>query len=244
MLIPHLHKALFVTCNANMNFPDTIELKNIDPEDIGDVLLKVEKSFGFKFGDTELKDVKTFGELCDIITSKVQGDNANDCTTQQAFYKVRSAIADTLHIDNCNISLDTDLERLFPRQNRRGKINELQSKLDIPIDILDIKAWLGWTIFSGIILSLLMFFFKWQFALSGLVVFILVGWTSNKFYAKEFEIKTVAQLTEKIARENYLKARRNSATINRNEIEEKVKELFKHDLDLEAKVLTRQATFV
>lgn len=57
-----------------MSLPDTIELKNIDPEDVGDVLRKVEKSFGFKFGDTELKDVKTFGELCDIITNKVRGD--------------------------------------------------------------------------------------------------------------------------------------------------------------------------
>lgn len=227
-----------------MNLPDTIELKNIDPEDVGDVLLKVEKSFGFKFGETELKDLKTFGELCDIITNKIQGDNANDCTTQQAFYKVRSAIADTLLIDRSSISLDTDLERLFPKKNRREKIKEFQNKLDILLDILDIKAWLGWTIFSGIILSLLMFFFKWQFALCGLAVFISVGWTSNKFFAKEFEIKTVAQLTEKIARENYLKTRRNSATINRNEIAEKVKELFRHELDLEDNVLTRQATFV
>ena len=73
----------------------TIELKNIDPEDVGDVLKKVEKSFGFKFGDTELKDVKTFGELCDIITYKVQGDSTNDCTTQQAFYKLKTAISVT-----------------------------------------------------------------------------------------------------------------------------------------------------
>src|SRR5947199_9565261 len=111
-----------------MNSPTTIELKNIDSEDIGDVLRKIEKSFGFKFGDTELKDVKTFGELCDIIANKVQGDNSNDCSTQQAYYKVRSAIADTLLIDKSIIRLDTDLEQLFPRDNRRWKINDLQNK--------------------------------------------------------------------------------------------------------------------
>jgi len=58
-----------------MKLPYSIELKNIDPEDINNVMLKVEESFGFTFGDTELKDVKTFRELCDIITQKVQGDN-------------------------------------------------------------------------------------------------------------------------------------------------------------------------
>ncbi len=38
------------------------ELKDISSEDIEDVLLKVEKSFGFKFRNDELTDVKTFGE--------------------------------------------------------------------------------------------------------------------------------------------------------------------------------------
>src|SRR5215470_10735125 len=58
------------------NFPN-IELKNVDSGDIEDVLKKVEKSFDFQFGETELKNVKTFGELCDIITTKVQGVNIN-----------------------------------------------------------------------------------------------------------------------------------------------------------------------
>ena len=45
-------------------------------------------------------------------------------------------------------------------------------------------------------------------ALAGLLLFIAVGWTANKFFAKEFEIKTLRQLTEKLARENYVAVRR------------------------------------
>ena len=227
-----------------MSDTTTIQLKNIDPEDISDVLIKVEKSFGFKFGDTELKDVKTFGELCDIITNKVQGDTADDCTTQQGFYKLRNAIAETQLIDRDSITPNTELQELFRRDNRRPRIKELQSKLGMPVDILDIKTWLGWTIFIGIIASPIMFFFKWQFALGGLILFIAVGWAANKFFAKEFELKTVRQLTEKLARENYKKSRCNPATVNKNEIAIKVKELFRADLDLDDTVLTRQATFV
>lgn len=221
-----------------------IELKNIDPEDISDVLVKVEKSFGFKFGDTELKDVKTFGELCDIITSKVQGNNVNDCTTQQSFYKLRNAIAATQFIDKGSITTDTNLQQLFPRHNRREKIKELQNALDMTVDILDIKAWLGWTIFIGIVGSLIMFFFNLKFALGGMTFFTAFSWTAHKFFAKEFKLATVGQLTEKLTRENYLKSRRNSSTINRNEISKKVKEFFSNELDLEEGALTRQATFV
>ena len=221
----------------------TIELKNIDPEDISDVLEKVEKSFGFKFGDSELKDVKTFGELCDLITNKVQGDNVNDCTTQQGFYKLRNAIAATQVIHKSSITTDTNLKQLFPRHNRREKIKELQNELDMTFDILDIKAWLGWAIFIGIAGSLILFFFNWKLALSGLTFFLAISWIAYEFFAKEFKLATVGQLTEKLTRENYLKSRRNSSTINRNEISQKVKEFFSKELDLEEEVLTRQATF-
>lgn len=220
-----------------------MELKNIDPEDISDVLEKVEKSFGFKFGDSELKDVKTFGELCDLITNKVQGDNVNDCTTQQGFYKLRNAIAATQVIHKSSITTDTNLKQLFPRHNRREKIKELQNELDMTFDILDIKAWLGWAIFIGIAGSLILFFFNWKLALSGLTFFLAICWTAYEFFAKEFKLATVGQLTEKFTRENYLKSRRNSSTINRNEISQKVKEFFSKELDLEEEVLTRQATF-
>ena len=37
-----------------------IELKNIDPDDISDVLVKVEKSFDFKFGRYRTKRHKNF----------------------------------------------------------------------------------------------------------------------------------------------------------------------------------------
>ena len=227
-----------------MSDTTTIELKNIDPEDISDVLVKIEKSFGFKFGDTELKNVKTFGELCDIITSKIHGANVNDCTTQQGFYKLRNAIAATQSIDKESISPDTNLQQLFPRHNRRQKIKELQNKLSMPIDILDIKSWLGWTIFIGITGSLIMFFFNWELALSGLTFFIAISWTAYKFFAKEFKLTTVRQLTEKVTRENYLKSRRNSSTINRNEISQKVKDFFSKELDLEEEELTRESTFL
>lgn len=47
------------------------ELKNIDSEEIEDLLVKVETSFDIKFGDTELIHITTFGQLCDHIADKI-----------------------------------------------------------------------------------------------------------------------------------------------------------------------------
>jgi hypothetical protein len=173
---------------------DITKLDNYEDEDIFDVVFKLEKSLGLKFEKDTFYTVKTFGDLCDIITSKVQGDNSDDCTTQQAFYKVRNAIAATQHVDKNSISPDTELQNIFPKNERRQKIKELQIELGIPFSILDIKSWLGWTILIGIVASLITFFFKWQLALSCLLFFIAVGWTATSFFAKEFELKTVRQL--------------------------------------------------
>jgi hypothetical protein len=225
-----------------MNHPDTIELKNIDPEDVGDVLLKVEKSFGFKFGDMELKDVRTFGELCDIITNKVQGDNTNDCTTQQAFYKLKAALSATIPFYKADITTDTDLKQLFPRKARLRQVNSLDKELGFKTNILRPRHWLLLSLAFVFFASLISLYFSWQAGLSGITFSILAMMLAFKV-GIEMDLNTAGELAEKIAREHYRKVRRKATTVNRNEIAQKVKELFMTDLDLEEEVLTREATF-
>lgn len=222
---------------------DTYELCNIDPEDISDVLVKVEKSFGFKFGDTELKDIKTFGELCDIITSKIQGKNSNDCTTQQAFYKLRNAIADTLLIDKTGITPDTDLQKLFPKNIRRQSIKAIDRHLGFKTKILRPKNSIRDTLGIMFLVSFFILFASWELGLIGLAISIFAMTIARKF-GNEFDLLTVGHLADKLSRENYLKSRRISTTVNRNEVEQKVKDLFIADLGLEDHQLTRETSFV
>lgn len=222
---------------------DTYELCNIDPEDISDVIVKVEKSFGFKFGENELKDTKTFGELCDIITSKVQGDNSNDCTTQQAFYKLRNAIADTLLIDKNGITPDTGLQKLFPRNIRRQSVEAIDKHLGFKTKILRPKHSIIGTLAIIFIASLIGLFASWQAGLIGLTASIIAMTLATKF-GNEIDLLTVGQFADKLSREHYLKSRRISTTVNKKEVEQKIKDLFIADLGLEEHQLTRQASFV
>jgi hypothetical protein len=232
-----------VGSNAMTTLNDITKLENYEEEDIFDVVLKLEKSFGLHFEKDDFNNVKTFGDLCDIITSKFQGDNLDDCTTQQAFNKIRNAIATTQLTDKKSVKPDTKLQDIFPREKRKQKIKELQVELGTPIDILDIKSWKGWTIFIGIVASLIMFFFKWQLALGGLLFFIAAGWAAYKFFMKEFEIKTVRQLTEKLVRENYVDIRRKKGTINRQELLKVIVDTFSKDLDIDKAHLSRSDKF-
>jgi len=220
-----------------------IELKDIHSDDISEMLVRVEKSFGFKFGRTELKDVRTFGELCDTIIDKVQGDSSYDCTTQQAFYKIRAAISDTLLVDKNSIEPDSDLQQLFPRKDRRQKITATETSLGFKMKTLRPKHWVAGTLFLILFASLVGFFIFWKIALA-ILISTIIGISLAYKFGNEFDLETVGQLAEKISRENYLKSRRNSGTINKKEIVQKVKELFSEGLDVNENALTKEATFI
>lgn len=222
---------------------DTYELCNVDPDDISDVLVKVEKSFGFKFGTTELKDTKTFGELCDIITSKVQGDNSDDCTTQQAFYKLRNAIADTLKIDKSTITPDTDLQKLFPKSIRKQSFKAIDRHLGFNSKVLRPKHSITGTLVILVIASFIGLFIFWQAGLAFLTTSIIAMTIVTKF-GNELDLLTVGQFADKLSREHYLKSRRISTTANKTEVAQKIKDLFIADLGLEEHQLTRKASFV
>ena len=224
-----------------MTILNDIKLDNIDPEDFGDTLLKLEKSFGAKFAYNSFKDAKTFGDICDIIESQINLTDKDDCTTQQAFYKVRKAIGLTQNFDESNIESQTKLEDIFPRSNRRQNVKHFQQALGFSVDILTMKTWLALTISIGFILSLIAFFFSWQIAVAGLTFFILFTWTVSNF-SKELNVSTVGQLTEKISREHYSLARRHSGTVNRNEIVKTIQDVFIADHLLDREHLTKDAT--
>ena len=219
------------------------ELKNIDPDDISDLLVKVEKSFDIKFGDTELMHISTFGELCDHIANKIQLDNSDDCTSQQAFYKLRDAISLTLQIDNKTISTNFSLADILPRESRRSRTRMLEEHLGFKLNILRPPHWVTGTLVIILLASIVGLFFKWQIGLLGLAFSIAGLWLASKI-GNELDLQTVGQVAEKMTRENYLKSRRNSKTFNKNEIEKVLTDWFSNDLDLDKSKLTREAKFV
>ena len=216
------------------------ELKNIDLEDIEDLLLKVEKSFDIKFGNAELIHITTFGELCDYIANKIQLDHSNDCTTQQAFYKLRNAISSKFKIDSKNISTEFPLIDILPRQNRRTMTKELERFLRVKLNILRPPHWVTITFFILLLASFVKLFFVWQIGLLGLAISIGGLRLADK-QGNELDVQTVGQVAAKMTRENYLKSRRNSKTINKNEIEKVLTDLFSNELGLDKSKLTREA---
>ena len=216
------------------------ELKNIDLEEIEDLLFKVEKSFDIKFGAAELIHITTFGELCDYIANKIQLDHSDDCTTQQAFYKLRNAISTKFKVDSKTISTDFPLIDLFPRQKRRKMITELERFLEVKLNILRPPHWVTITFLILLLASFVKLFFAWQIGLLWLAISIGGLWLANKI-GNELDVQTIGHVAAKMTRENYLKSRRNPKTFNKSEIEKILTDLFSNELGLDKSKLIRKA---
>jgi hypothetical protein len=203
----------------------------LDPEDVEDVLFNIEKQFALRFGNMEFAEKKTFGEICDHIANKIDLQHLDDCTTQQAFYKLRHAFASTLNIDPKTIRPDALLDTLLPTNGRRHRIRSIEKQLGFRLGILrpDLRFWQP-LFFLGLF-SLVIIFFRWEL---GLAMLLLSGtglWLTA-ITSKKLSVKTMKGLTRKIAGEHYLECRSKPGTFNRKEIGSIMAGLLLQDADI------------
>jgi acyl carrier protein len=200
-----------------------INLKSVGPEDMDDVLVKIEKSFNISLNDTSVNDVQNFGKLCDVVVEKVKKTN-DGCTTQRAFYKLRNAINASSGHDKDIIKPQTKLVDLFPRDSRIEAVAAIEEEMGFQISLLQPKQWIV-NLFSMIlVVSFVLAFYYLAIGIAGMVV-AGIGLKLAGRFGKEMHVKTIGDLAEKIAREHYLKCRRDASTVNKNEVSEKLRQL-------------------
>ncbi|MBC7413142.1 MAG: hypothetical protein H7331_11900 [Bacteroidia bacterium] len=217
-------------------------LNNVDAEDLEDLLLKVEDSFGIKFVDNDLISISTFGQLCDLVTNKIQLEDTDTCTSQQVFYKLRKEINSLSPLSENKIFLGTPLLYVFPRKNRRLNVKLIENKLGFKLNILRPPHWAIVFFVITLLLSFIYLFISIKIGFLG-VSFSMVGlWFLNKI-GNELDLKTVRELVEKTTQENYVKSRRDSKSVNKKEIEQILTNWFSRVLFLDKSVLTKESKF-
>lgn len=218
------------------------KLKNVDTDHIDDVLIKIKRSFDIELDNEGLKDINTLGSLCDIIADKINLSNTRTYTTQQAFYKLRSAIVDTTAFDKTTIKPQTRLSMLFPTENVLQLISEIENESGFKINLLKPRKGVVGLFVLILTASFIGCFYNWQIGVSGLVISVISLKLAGKF-GKEIHLKTLGDLANKISKESYLISKRKTCSINKTEIEQKVRALFINELHPEPVLLTRDSTF-
>lgn len=217
-------------------------LEHVELQDIEDAIFAIEQSFQIHFRVEELAGVKIFKDLCDLIQEKIKLEDYNDCTSQQAYYKLNQALSYTFNLSDLNLSPETPIENIIPRKNRIKKVKMLEDALDMKLFLLSPPAWIIGVLIVVFLLSVLAFFINSTIALSGIAFSISGLWISNKM-GKEIDIKTVGELTANMVSYNYIKSRRDPNTVNRRELDDVIKSILVKLFQLDPSVLTKDAKF-
>lgn len=190
----------------------------IDSEDFEHMLLNIEKSFDIQFENNDLANVRTYGEFCDAIKSKIKLEHSDHCTVQLVFYKLRKAMTNSLDIDSESITPNTSLVKIFPRKTRKDRINKLEVNLGFKLSLLGPHHIATVLLTFLLVGSFVILFINWKYGLPGLWLSVIGFWIITKT-ANELEVATMEELVEKIARENYVESRRKLMTINKHELD-------------------------
>lgn len=190
------------------------ELKDIDSEDIEDIISELERSFDVKFSEHAFEHVTTFGGFVTVIESSLSTEHINNCSTQQAFYKIRRALG-KMNLEQ-EVEPSLELHVIFPRNKRRILVESFTKHLGMNVRLLEphIIPLASNTLlfFTGIILL----FFNALIGV-GMIAGALLAYFLLFKFGKELRVKNIRELSAQLVNENYASSRSDD-TINRNEI--------------------------
>ncbi len=210
-------------------------------EDLDYALQEFENQYEIHFNQDELNSIENIEQLIEAITNKFDYESSDDCTSQQAFYKLRNAL-NNLNIGNQNISPNTNLAELIPRKNRIQKVKEIEAELGFKLDVLQPKNWIFYSaIFLWIGLIPLVFFHFFYALILAIFNYYFFSFVFKK--GKEFKVSIVGALVNKVVSENYFRVRRTSNTINKIEFKRVVLEWFSERIDMNKEEL-KSAKFI
>ncbi len=226
----------------------------IDDEDFSfDLIPAIEKSFGIRFGQTDFEQIKTYGEFCTLVYSKLPLACASDCTLQQAFYKLRKV----LPTGTAAIEPNSLLADILPAQRvqRRLAAQAIERALNMKLDILGMPS-LAQNVCFGLLIGSI--FGLPVAALIGHITNSTIGWWAclasftvsiigldiGTRLGTTIQFATVGEVVNAMSSRFYRQSRRDPSTANKSELARQLNILFSHHTGIEPAALTPDAILV
>lgn len=107
-----------------------------------DLLVKIEKTFSISISDHEAEEIEAVGELHNTVWRKLDHQNKEKCISQSLFYKIRQYIFDNLKFSKKDFLLSTNLNDIFPEENRKDFYLKFSQNLNLEVPNLILnKSW-------------------------------------------------------------------------------------------------------
>lgn len=204
--------------------------KGYQYEDLDYAIENFVNEYDLPLDPQKLAEVRNVAEMLDLIVSYFKQEKKEDCTSQQAFYKLRTILHK--YTNESDIKPSTRLEELFPKQNRIENINRVEEDLGFKLHILKMKDDIVTVLVVTFLVLFVLLFFTTLYAMVGGVIW-LFAYKVAEDYRKEFKVEMVGELVKLMVEKNYFKSRRDPNTMNEKELREMIAKYFADCLGLE-----------
>lgn len=216
----------------------TNTFQSVDPDELSELLLQAGDSFGIDLANADYSGVSTFGDLMQLIESKLEGQNSDGCTYQQAFYRLRVAFR-AMDVDG-EISPGTALGSVIPRKGRRRFIRQFDWVLGFESGLKTIS---GYSIFSVLclVISPFLLFFSWNHLFVGAGAAVCL-YLAGRFTTPRLDYRTIGDLARNMTWEQYNLVRKQTGTVNYSEIRKLFADWFSSRFAIDKSSITNETS--
>lgn len=116
--------------------------------DVVELMMDVEETFHITIEDDDYEEIRTVGDLHDLILKRVDKVAAPEaqrdriCLTSATFLTVRRALVSLFEIPRAAIRPSSPIDHIFPRDDRLKNWDRLRNTLDLKLPALQRPTWM------------------------------------------------------------------------------------------------------
>ena len=221
-----------------------------------ELVIAVEEIFEISIEDEDAGMMRTVDDLYEYVIKVLNADSKESCLSSIAFYKTRKMIIKYLDITRNNIKPTTKVKSVFRERDIREQWTLIEKKMGIELPSLNRPLWLinliNCIFLLFVFIAVLMYvidiitgYCSFLFIIIGVLITSLLYRITEKFATKiPKKINLVSDISNIVMVNEYRKQEKPKQSLSKNEIWNILVYIIVEQLDVEAEMITKKATFI
>lgn len=123
--------------------------------DIVELVIDVEERFGTRIPDAHAERIRTAGDLYLYVLGRVQRFKDGSCRSATIFYRLRTALMNTLNVERRRVRPDVPVAELLGGRTPHSAWQQLQKQIEFNLPGLRYPKWLlpiSWTVLASVVI--------------------------------------------------------------------------------------------
>lgn len=153
-----------------------------------EMIIRTEENFGISFDDKELAQIRTVGELFQLIVTKLMPNGSTVCLTSHTFYRIRKEIVSKFGLTRSTLKPATLMNTILPKDSRYLHWKSLGTSLGLKLPTLIRPKWMDRTFGMSILIMIVCAVILGITGTVHLIVAWILGFSAIPLFILEYKL--------------------------------------------------------